>query len=316
MQQLQDIETKPPGDVLQAFRNTISDADKLLKKRFKNGEKIELLVSARARLIDAVLLQAWHHAAPGNDAIELIAVGGYGRGELHPGSDIDIMILLPDGAREKYGDEIEKFLTLLWDIGLEIGHSVRTAADCVRESKADITVATSLMESRSLAEGSNNFVKMRLAVGPDRVWPSQDFFEAKLREQEERYKRYDDTPYKLEPNIKGSPGGLRDIQMVGWVAKRHFGVNTSQELVDLGFLTQQEYQRLRVGRHFLWKLRFALHTLTGRREDRLLFDHQARLAEMFGYTDTRATLAVEQLMQRYYRTVMELRLLNEMLLQL
>ncbi|MDH3645330.1 MAG: [protein-PII] uridylyltransferase [Gammaproteobacteria bacterium] len=307
-------ETQP--ELLQTFRDTIADGDQALKNRFHDGEKIESLVTDRARLIDAVLIHAWQRAGPQADDIELVAVGGYGRGELHPGSDIDIMILLPDSHDNRWHAGIEQFLTFLWDIGLEIGHSVRTIADCVHESAANISVATSLMESRCLLEKNENFSRMRKAVGPDQVWPSQEFFEAKLGEQIARHKRYDDTPYKLEPNVKGSPGGLRDIQMIGWVAKRHFGVETSKELVELGFLSEQEYQRLRAGRQFLWKLRFALHILTGRREDRLLFDHQARIAEMFGYADTKHNLAVEQLMQRYYRTVMELGLLNEMLLQL
>jgi [protein-PII] uridylyltransferase len=141
------------------------------------------------------------------------------------------------------------------------------------------------------------------------------FFEEKRKEQISRHHRYHDTAYNLEPNIKGSPGGLRDIQLIGWVAKRHFGAATLAELVDHKFLTRGQLQRLEDGEHFLWRIRFALHILTGRREDRLLFDHQRQLAEMLGYEDATYTLAVEQLMQRYYRTVMELGRLNEMLLQ-
>lgn len=302
--------------LVQGFRDVIVQGDLLLKSRF-DDETIEKLVSDRARLIDALLVHAWTLCTDlSTTDIELIAVGGYGRSELHPGSDIDIMLLLPDQHDDRWRHSAEAFLTFLWDIGLEVGHSARTVADCADESRADITVATSLMESRPLLEKTKNYSRMRAAVGPDQVWPSRDFFEAKLREQTTRHKRYDDTAYKLEPNIKGSPGGLRDIQMIGWVAKRHFGVRTTRELVELGFLTRQENQRLRVGRQFLWKLRFALHTLTGRREDRLLFDHQALIAEKLGYSDTSHNLAVEQLMQRYYRTVMELGLLNEMLLQL
>jgi [protein-PII] uridylyltransferase len=138
----------------------------------------------------------------------------------------------------------------------------------------------------------------------------------KRKEQIARHHRYDDTAYKLEPNVKGSPGGLRDIQMIGWVAKRHFGCDTFRELVDHKFLTPGQLRRLQEGRNFLWRVRFALHILTGRREDRILFDHQIKLAEMLGYEDATYTLAVEQLMQRYYRTVMDLSRLNEMLLQL
>ena len=157
---------------------------------------------------------------------------------------------------------------------------------------------------------------MRRALGQDRVWSSQAFFEAKVAEQQARHRRHHDTAYNLEPNVKASPGGLRDIQTIGWVAKRHFGAETFDELVEHGFLTAGELRKLRSAQAFLWKARFALHVITGRREDRLLFDHQIRLARMFGYEDATYTLAVEQFMQRYYRTVMDVSLLNEMLLQL
>lgn len=141
-------------------------------------------------------------------------------------------------------------------------------------------------------------------------------FEAKWAEQVARHQKYHDTAYNLEPNIKSSPGGLRDIQMVGWVAKRHFRANTLRALVDQRFLTEQEFDALIAGQNFLWDIRYALHLLAGRREDRLLFDHQTQLAEQFGYRDREHNLAVEQFMQRYFRTVMELSRLNEMLLQL
>ena len=157
---------------------------------------------------------------------------------------------------------------------------------------------------------------MRRALAPERVWPTRDFFEAKVAEQTARHHRYHDTAYNLEPNVKSSPGGLRDIQTIGWVAKRHFGGDSLEELVEHGFLAKSELRKLKTAQAFLWKIRFALHVLTNRREDRLLFDHQIRLAKMFGYEDATYTLAVEQFMQRYYRTAMDVSLLNEMLLQL
>jgi len=157
---------------------------------------------------------------------------------------------------------------------------------------------------------------MKDAVAADKLWSSAEFFAAKRREQIARHHRYDDTAYKLEPNVKASPGGLRDIQMIGWVAKRHFGVAKLDELVEHNFLTPAQLQMLIDGQTFLWRVRFGLHVLTGRREDRLLFDHQTKLAKMLGYEDATYTLAVEQLMQRYYRTVMDLSRVNEMLLQL
>jgi len=302
-------------DRVATFRKALADGDASLRQRFSEDEPVEGLVRDRARMVDAILRKAWAQHVMARD-VDLVAVGGYGRGELHPCSDIDVMILLPKSEVVEGQDGIERFLAFLWDIGLEVGHSVRTIDDCQRESAADVSVATTLIEARLLAGPDNLFLAMRRALGQDNVWSSRAFFEAKVAEQQARHHRYHDTAYNLEPNVKASPGGLRDIQTIGWVAKRHFGAETLDELVAHGFLTSGELRKLRQAQAFLWKARFALHVLTGRREDRLLFDHQIRLARMFGYEDATYTLAVEQFMQRYYRTVMDVSLLNEMLLQL
>jgi [protein-PII] uridylyltransferase len=300
-----------------AFRQVLDQGTDLLKDRFVADEPIEDLVRDRAKLVDMALRAAWvNHAGKFAGDLALVAVGGYGRGELHPSSDIDIMVLLPKSDSADWQPDIERFLTFLWDIGLEVGHSVRSIDDCQRESLADISVATTLFEARLLFGPEPLFAGMRRALAPDRLWSSQDFFEAKCKEQTERHHRYFDTAYNLEPNVKSSPGGLRDIQTIGWVAKRHFGTDTLDELVAHGFLTREELRKLQAGQSFLWKVRFGLHVLTGRREDRLLFDYQIKLAKLFGYEDASFTLAVEQLMQKYYRTVMDVSLLNEMLLQL
>ncbi len=154
-------------------------------------------------------------------------MGGYGRGELHPSSDVDIMLLLPDDpARRRAMTALSAFVTALWDIGLEVGHSVRSVAQCHEEAAADLTVATTLMEARLLAGPETLFAAMQAAISPEQMWPSDRFFEEKRKEQIVRHHRYHDTAYNLEPNVKGSPGGLRDIQMIGWVAKRHFGAAT------------------------------------------------------------------------------------------
>ena len=299
------------------FRQVLDRGTELLRDRFVVDEPIEDLVRDRACLVDIALRAAWvRHTGKYAGDLALIAVGGYGRGELHPSSDIDIMVLLPKSDSADWQADIERFLTFLWDIGLEVGHSVRSIDDCQRESLADISVATTLFEARLLAGPESLFAGMRRALAPDRLWSSQDFFEAKVKEQTERHHRYFDTAYNLEPNVKSSPGGLRDIQTIGWVAKRHFGTDTLDELVAHGFLTREELRKLKAGQSFLWRVRFGLHMLTGRREDRLLFDYQIKLAKLFGYEDASFTLAVEQLMQKYYRTVMDISLLNEMLLQL
>lgn len=305
-----------PQDVA-TFRNALTEGDNRLKQRFLDDEPVERLVRDRARMVDALLKTAWSmHIGEHVRDVALIAVGGYGRGELNLCSDIDLMILLPKSESAPWQGSLEKFLTFMWDIGLEVGHSVRTIDDCQRESAADVSVATTMIEARLLQGPELLFEAMRRALAPERVWPTRDFFEAKVAEQTARHHRYYDTAYNLEPNVKSSPGGLRDIQTIGWVAKRHFGAESLDELVDHGFLTRSELRKLKTAQAFLWKVRFALHVLTARREDRLLFDHQIRLAKMFGYEDATYTLAVEQFMQRYYRTAMDVSLLNEMLLQL
>jgi [protein-PII] uridylyltransferase len=312
-----DCEIAALANPLKSFRQALKKGDETLKTLFLQGVLAYELVPARARLIDRLLRRAWKRFFDvANPDLALIAIGGYGRGELHPGSDIDIMILLGIADIDGYREALEKFSTFLWDLGLEIGHSVRTLEDCFREGAADITVATSLMESRLLIGSSHLFEQMRELSGPKHIWSGRAFFEAKYEEQKTRHRKYDQTAYNLEPNIKEGPGGLRDLQMIGWVAKRHFGATTLHDLVVYGFLTEREYVELMDCQNHLWQIRFALHTLTGRREDRLLFDYQRRLAKQFGYRDKDHSLAVEQFMQRYYRTIMVLSRLNGMLLQL
>jgi len=299
------------------FKNVLRQFSECQNQLFSENCPIEQLVQSRARFIDYLLKQAWtEFIQPAPDNIALVAVGGYGRGELHPASDIDLMVLLAESEDGSHNESIQSLLTFLWDIGLDIGHSVRSIQDCITEAEKDITVQTNLVEARLLCGPDKLFEQMKRVTGPDRFWPSDQFFQAKWDEQKQRYHKYHDTAYNLEPNIKESPGGLRDIQVIGWVAKRHFQTATLYSLVEHRFLTQTEYRTLIEGQNLLWRIRFALHTLTGRREDRLLFDHQLALALQFGYQDGDNNLAIEQFMQHYYRTVMELERLNEMLLQL
>ncbi|MDH3429672.1 MAG: [protein-PII] uridylyltransferase [Gammaproteobacteria bacterium] len=307
------LATDTPG----CSREALDQASENIKERFLAGESVVNLVHLRAAVIDQLLVHLWRRNANYCAGVAaLVAVGGYGRAELHPYSDIDIMLLLPDDLPESCEPELSDFVTALWDVGLEIGHSVRTVAQCFEQASKDLTVATTLIEARRLDGPIELYQSMQESISPEHIWPPDRFFEEKRKEQIARHHRYNDTAYNLEPNVKGSPGGLRDIQMIGWVAKRHFGVGTFDELVAHKFLTPTQVQRLHDGQAFLWRVRFALHVLTGRREDRILFDHQIKLAQMLGYEDATYTLAVEQLMQRYYRTVMELSRVNEMLLQL
>jgi len=299
-----------------AFRAALLAGQQRLYECFDEGVPIGDLVLARSQLIDAILHDAWERHLPPASKAALAAVGGYGRQELHPASDVDILVLVEHFEHAELAAAIETLITFLWDIGLEVGHSVRTVEECVSEGSADVTVMTNLLEARCLTGDETLFERMLAATGAERIWPSEAFFAAKIQEQQVRWHKYGDTAYNLEPNIKENPGGLRDIQMIGWVAKRHFAARDLHELVRHGFLTEGEHLTLIEGQALLWRIRFELHRLAGRREDRLLFDFQRTLASAFGFIDEENNLAVEQFMQQYYRTVIELNRLNEMLLQL
>ena len=298
------------------FRKALSDAQQRLDEHYRNNVDISLLIPARAWLMDQILRCAWERYEWGNaQDISLLAVGGYGRDELHPHSDVDLLIVTRNDNHQSYKSSIGDFFTFLWDINLEIGQSVRSIEQCRQEALKDITVATSLMESRTIVGPESLRDAMIAQTQNADVWPAKSFFEAKRDEQIARHNKYYDIDYALEPNVKTSPGGLRDIQTIAWIAKRYYKANTLADLVSLGFLTEQEYAQLLDGEHLLWKLRYGLHLLAGRKEDRLLFDKQKDLAVMFGYEDDEKSLAVEKLMQQYYRAVANLRGLNDVLLQ-
>ncbi|WP_254276552.1 [protein-PII] uridylyltransferase [Halomonas sp. 3H] len=297
------------------FKAALREIQSRLDERFRAGADIRDLVHGRAWCLDRLLTVAWEQHEWPDNGVALLAVGGYGRGELHPHSDVDLLLLLEGDDDEPYREALTAFITFLWDIGLEIGHSVRSLADCEREAAADVTVITNLLESRTIAGPERLREAMQARLATDRLWPADRFFEAKWQEQISRHHRHNNSEYHLEPNIKSSPGGLRDIQMIGWVAKRHFGSERYEDLVATGFMNDPELRILSQGQAFLWQVRYALHMLTGRAEDRLLFDHQRTIAELFGFRDTPERLAVEQFMKRYYRHVTALAGLNDMLLQ-
>lgn len=306
------------GTDIKPIADALKKATDLLYQAFTPESSADFLVRQRSNFVDHILTHCFNQfMGDQQKAVStLLAVGGYGRAELLPASDIDLMLLLNKKPDKDQEQEISTFLTFLWDIGLEVGASVRTLKDCVQEGKNDVTVITNMIESRLITGDEKLYDKYQKAISPKKMWSSKDFLAAKLEEQKKRHLRFNDTAYNLEPNIKEGPGGLRDIQIIGWVAKRHYGARNLKELVDHGFVTEQEYQSLMDGQTHLWRVRFALHRLTGRREDRLLFDYQKQLAECFGFEAGENNLAIEQFMQKYYRTIMKLERLNEMLLQL
>ncbi|MFA7553381.1 MAG: [protein-PII] uridylyltransferase [Spongiibacteraceae bacterium] len=308
---------KSSKSIIPLLKKNIERTTDYLHQQYQQGAYIRDLIWSKSNFIDQILQTCWQLYNWGEQTdISLIAVGGYGRGELHPHSDIDLLILLEnESSVERHKQNISDFITLLWDINLNIGHSVRTLEENQTKAAADITIATNLMESRTLTGSTALYQTMIDNTGPEKIWPSQAFFRAKWDEQIERHKYYGNSEYVLEANVKKSPGGLRDIQMISWIAKRHFGIENLSELVDLGFLLKEEITILNRGMDFLWRVRYALHMIANREEDRLLFDHQRTLAKMFGYDDDNAKMAVEQFMQYYYRWALSLGELNDVLMQ-
>jgi [protein-PII] uridylyltransferase len=303
--------------LLATFKSTLDLATKALYADFERNVQVEELIQRRSDIIDTLLSSSWNFffKSSTNDLC-LIAVGGYGRRELLPHSDIDLLILSNEDCLIKHKEALEQFITFLWDTNLNIGHSVRTLDECAKLASDDITIATNLMESRVIIGNAELHHLLMPQIGPEKIWPSRDFFKAKWDEQIARHKKFNNTEYNLEPNLKTCPGGLRDIQMIGWVAKRHFAALNIDDLVTRGFLTNEEYTIMINGQSFLLKVRFALHMITHREEDRLLFDHQTRIAKYFGFEDTNTSLAVEQMMKQYYRWALVLSELNDMIMQL
>jgi [protein-PII] uridylyltransferase len=287
---------------------------------------IRSLLQKLGRHTDATLQTLWQRAALPSD-FSLVAVGGYGRCELFPHSDVDVLLLLPNGAAldaatqsggESLKTRIENFIGSCWDSGLEIGSSVRTLTECIEESAKDVTVQTSLLEARWLAGSKDNFTSLRAQL--DAALDPQAFFVAKTLELHQRHHKFEDTPYALEPNCKESPGGLRDLQVVLWVARAAGLGKTWDELARNGLATAFELRQIKSNEALLSLIRARLHVLAGRREDRLVFDLQTAVAESFGYLSQAPDgsrlprRASESLMRRYYWAAKAVTQLNQILL--
>lgn len=282
---------------------------------------IHSLLQKFARHADATLQALWEGAGFPAAAC-LVAAGGFGRGELFPHSDVDVLLLLPDNtdvdADPALKAKVERFIGACWDVGLEIGSSVRTASGCVEEASKDVTVQTSLLEARLVAGSKKNFQQLQKRLAA--VLDPQAFYVAKTLELRQRHNKFENTPYSLEPNCKESPGGLRDLQVILWVA-RAAGLGKSwDDLARKGLATPFEVRQIKANEALLSLIRARLHLIAGRREDRLVFDLQTAVAESFGYSaeaDDGSKLprrASEALMKRYYWAAKAVTQLNQILL--
>ncbi|HLM52073.1 MAG TPA: [protein-PII] uridylyltransferase, partial [Pseudoxanthomonas sp.] len=311
--------TRPPaGEDAAAWsaaaRTALNAADARLARRFDQDEEAERLVALRTRAVDPLILDAWTRCVAPDAPAALFAVGGYGRGELFPQSDIDLLVLADEATQQALHAALSTFFTILWDAGLPVSHAVRSAAQCT-QAAADRSVLTALIEARPLAADAAAQAALAAAVSPQRAWPARDFFIAKQEELRARHRRFGDTSDNLEPNLKDGPGGLRDLHTLGWMALRTFGVAELEPLVGLGHVGVDEAAALSRERKTMSRLRYGLHLVAGRAEERLLFDHQKSLAARLGYADDSQSLGVEKMMQAFYRSAAVVRRISDRLLQ-
>jgi len=317
---------------LTALRNELREHRRALIDDFRQArptvEAAVRLIRQLSREVDDTLHRLWEGSTLPRGAA-LVAVGGYGRGELFPYSDVDVLLLLPgqleaaaganavaaaadEAQRESQRESISAFITACWDIGLEIGSSVRSVADCVREARSDVTVQTAMMEARFLAGSRRLYDEFRRAT--QAVLEPAVFLRAKALEMEQRHTKYENTPYALEPNCKESPGGLRDLQVLRWVAQAAGLGHSWRDMATKGLITPFEVRQLQRNEGFLKLIRTRLHVVAGRREDRLIFDLQTAVAESFGHTHTAERRASEALMRRYYWAAKAVAQLNQILM--
>jgi [protein-PII] uridylyltransferase len=308
---------RPPRSVSE-LRSRFRQGKAALLEHFRESRPTSTaatrLIRSLTRHVDQTLIDLWEHAMMPPGAA-LLAVGGYGRGELFPHSDVDVLVLLPpeqNHANDALRSSIEGFITACWDIGLEIGSSVRTVAECIEESQRDVTVQTALLESRYLCGARRVFNQFRRAN--TEAMDASAFLRAKTLEMRQRHLKFEDTPYSLEPNCKESPGGLRDLQVVIWVARAAGLGKNWTELAAKGLITPFEVKQLQRNEGLLKLIRARLHMVAGRREDRLVFDLQTAVAESFGYQATRGQRASEVLMRRYYWAAKAVAQLNQILM--
>jgi [protein-PII] uridylyltransferase len=292
------------------YRKALDAGQMEIRRRFDLDQSGTLAVQGQCFLMDQLIRVIYDVASEriypaanltAGEQMSVVAYGGYGRGELAPKSDIDLLFVLPYKKTPRSEQMVEYMLYTLWDLGLKVGHATRSLDDCIRQAKADITIRTGLLEARFVWGEQSLFRELRqrfrrevaASTGPD-------FVEAKLRERDERHQRMGDSRYVLEPNIKDGKGGLRDLHTLFWIAKYLYGVNDISRLIDEGLFTKREVAQFDKAQDFLWTVRCHLHYLTGRPEERITFDLQPEIARRMGYRDHAGTMGVERFMKHYF----------------
>ena len=299
------------------YQQLLLEAQNELYANFQPGKPVHRLLRQRADFVDRLIGHLWHKCGltDSGGKICLLGVGGYGRRQLHPHSDIDLLILVDSDFNDVLQERIKNFLAMLWEIKLRIGHSVRPFDECVKLAARDLSVITNLMEAHWVAGSRKLYRQLMAAISPDKMWNSADFFAAKQQEWKQRRRRFADAAWNLEPNIKQSPGGLRELQTLMWIGLRQYGSSRMREYLSHNMMTTAELRSLTRGTSFLWRVRFALHMQCGKCQDRLHFDLQPEIARIFGHENSRhPAVAVEKFMKRYYRCTMRTSMLCELLL--
>ena len=303
------------SELVQSIRDQLNQFNQQLAEP-ENTAPATQLIRERSVFIDKLLTLSWQYFLGAQaESFALAAIGGYGRQELFPYSDIDLLILTEQPPNTDLQKRISAFLQFLWDIGLKPAQSIQTVAQAITLAQHDLNFMTSILDMRFIH--GNQQLPSQLSTQFNHIitCSAETFYNLKIEEQQQRHEKFGETGYRLEPNIKEGPGGLRDLQTIRWVAQSQYQINTLAKLISIGLITEQEYLEYRDARRFLWKIRYTLHLLANKPEERLLFEYQTRIAQIFGYQDDANSRAVEKFMQAYYCTIMEAERLNEMLLQ-
>ncbi|MCA0425610.1 MAG: [protein-PII] uridylyltransferase, partial [Proteobacteria bacterium] len=297
-------------DVLAVLRRTIAEGRKRAEAMLMVDGSGTACAERLSYLMDEVIIRTYdfavHHVYRSRnpsaaEQMAVVAVGGYGRGTLAPGSDIDLLFVLPY-KQTPWGEQVVEYLLyILWDLGLKVGHATRTLDECVRLSIADMTIRTSILEARYVWGERKLFDDLISRFDLEVVKSTgAEYVQAKLAERDERHRKAGESRYLVEPNVKDGKGGLRDLHTLFWIGKYFYRVRTAAELVDKGVFTQGEYQQFRKAEDFLWAVRCHMHFATGKAEERLHFDIQREIADRLGYTSHPGLSAVERFMKHYF----------------